>query len=66
MYFLGSAFFLGSMRRFKKLLSTSSSTSAAEAEAKSVVKKGLSFKIIFIQPDGKIRVRDIFKTPTNV
>lgn len=44
MPFLRNVFFLGSMRRFKKLLSTSSSTSVPRAETKIVVEKGLSCK----------------------
>ena len=41
MYFLGNVLFSGNMRRFRKLLSNSSSTSILEEEAESAIEKGL-------------------------
>ena len=40
MNFLGNILFLGNMRRFRKLLSNSSSTSIPEEEAESAKEKG--------------------------
>ena len=45
MNFLGNILFLGNMRRFRKLLSNSSSTSIPEEEAESAKEKGLWVKI---------------------
>ena len=45
MHFLGNVLFLGKMRRFRKLLSNSSSTSLSEEDTDSAIEKGLWLKI---------------------
>ena len=45
MNFVGNVFFLGNMRRFRKLLSNSSSTSIPEKEVESAIEKGLWLKV---------------------
>ena len=45
MNILGNVLFLGNMRRFRKLLSNSSSTSIPEEEAESAIGKGLWLKV---------------------
>ena len=49
MHFLGNVLFLGNMRRFRKLLSNSSSTSFSKEEIESAIEKGLWLRV-FMHP----------------